>query len=470
MTDLADPATTGEAPGAWGSDDERPEEGQSISHPFRLMALIAAVLALGIFGGWPILVVVLALVVMIFMHELGHYMTAKAAGMQVTEFFLGFGPRIWSFRRGETEYGIKAIWAGAYVKITGMNNLEEVSPAVEERTYRAKSYPRRMSVALAGSGMHFLMALVLAFVALVGYGVYNDESARNWTVGPMSTPADVDDQFGGLGLEFSDEFQQQLADGETPATAAGLEQGDRILAADGEDIEEFTDLRNYIQDHPGEEVTFTVERDGVTFTAVTTLGEISDGEQSMGFLGLGQDEPRDRLGVVEGAGESVTFVGGLMADSVTAIGDFFTPSGLSSFASTVFNPDAEESQSATIDDDGVTSGSGGTEDEGRILSIVGAARIGAQATDTDGLYALLSFMIVLNVFIGLFNLIPLLPFDGGHVAIGTYERIREIRHQGRYHADLTRMLPVAYVVVMFMVTIGLMALYADIFDPVNISG
>src|SRR5688572_13910164 len=129
-----------------------------------LAFLVLGALALGIFGGWPILVVVLSLVFMIFMHELGHYLTAKSAGMKVTEFFIGFGPRIWSFQKGETEYGLKVIPAGAYVKVIGMNNLDEVDPADEAKTYRQASYPRRMAVAVAGSTMHFLQAILLLFV------------------------------------------------------------------------------------------------------------------------------------------------------------------------------------------------------------------------------------------------------------------------------------------------------------------
>jgi len=430
-----------------------------------LAVLLLAVLALGILGGWPILLMVVSLVVMIFMHELGHYLTAKWAGMKVTEFFIGFGPRIWSFRRGETEYGIKAIWLGAYVKIIGMNNLEEVDPAEESRTYRQKSYPRRMSVAVAGSTMHFLMALVFAFVALVGYGVYDDDSARNWTVGTLSSPGDVEEQY--EGVQLSDDFQRLLDSGETPATAAGIQVGDKIVAADGEEVEEFVDLRAFILDHPGEEVTFTVERDGETFDTSTVIGEATDGTNTEGFLGLGQEQPRSRLGVVEGAGRSVTEVGGLMADSVTAIGRFFTPSGISNFAESVFS-DGEDEGTATLDEDGGVARN--TDQDGRILSIVGAARIGAEVTDSDGLSALLRIMVVLNVFIGLFNLIPLLPFDGGHVAIGTYERIREIGRSGRYHADITRMLPVAYAVVLFMVAIGSIAIYADIFKWGDFTG
>jgi membrane-associated protease RseP (regulator of RpoE activity) len=430
-----------------------------------LALVLVAVLALGLFGGWPILLMVLALVAMIFMHELGHYLTAKWAGMKVTEFFIGFGPRIWSFTKGETEYGLKAIPAGAYVKIIGMNNLDEVDPAEESRTYRQKSYPRRMSVAVAGSAMHFLMALVFAFVALVGYGVYNDESARNWTVGTLSTPEQVEAQY--EGVQLSDEFQAVLDSGETPATAAGIREGDKIVAADGEEIVEFVDLRAFILDHPGEEVTFTVERDGETFDTTTTIGEATDGRITGGFLGLGQEQPRDRLGVIEGAGRSFSEVGGLMADSVTAIGRFFTPSGIDGFLDSVFSDGGDEGEASLDEEGGVARDSS---QDGRILSIVGAARIGAEVTDSDGLSALLRIMVVLNVFIGLFNLIPLLPFDGGHVAIGTYERIREIGRRGRYHADISRMLPVAYAVILFMVTIGSIAIYADIFQWGDFTG
>ena len=183
-------------------------------------------------GGWPILavVVVVASCVMIFLHELGHFLTAKRAGMKVTEFFLGFGPRIWSFQRGETEYGIKAIPAGAYVPIIGMNNLEEVDPADEARTYRQKSLlGRRMSVAVAGSAMHFLIALVLVFVRLLAFGAVTDDSAGNWTVDELSTPADVELQHPNVRSSAS-----RSSSCSTTATrrrpVAGLEPGDRIVS------------------------------------------------------------------------------------------------------------------------------------------------------------------------------------------------------------------------------------------------
>ncbi|NDH11117.1 MAG: RIP metalloprotease [Actinobacteria bacterium] len=113
--------------------------------------MITAILALGFLASWGWAFFVVALIVMIFMHELGHYLTARWTGMKVTEFFIGFGPRLWSFRKGETEYGVKGIPAGAYVRIIGMNNLDPVEPGDEQRSYRVKSWPRKMLVVSAGS-------------------------------------------------------------------------------------------------------------------------------------------------------------------------------------------------------------------------------------------------------------------------------------------------------------------------------
>ena len=152
--------------------------GSPLSRALRLGALVALVVLLGLWQGMSMLIVVAALVVMIFLHELGHYVMAKRAGMLVTEFFIGFGPRIWSFRRGETEYGIKAIPAGAYVRIIGMSNMEEVDPALESRTYRQKRFSQRIGVAVAGSSMHFLLALVLLFVQFAFIGGPDGERRR----------------------------------------------------------------------------------------------------------------------------------------------------------------------------------------------------------------------------------------------------------------------------------------------------
>ncbi|MEL7209967.1 MAG: site-2 protease family protein, partial [Actinomycetota bacterium] len=223
-----------------GGSDGDEGSGSGETGPLGLILLVAAFVALG-FLSIPALIVVLGLVFMIFMHELGHYLTAKRAGMKVTEFFIGFGPRIWSFTRGETEYGVKAIWAGAYVKIIGMNNLEEVDPADEARTYRQKSYPARMSVAVAGSAMHFAMALVLLFVLFAFIGQTVNRSDDAGFIGPLG---DAEEFAEGLALAqaenpdiaIDDEWAALLDQGLMPAEAAGLQEGDLILSVDGEPL------------------------------------------------------------------------------------------------------------------------------------------------------------------------------------------------------------------------------------------
>ena len=217
-----------------------------------LIGLVGLIVAIGLLAGLSWVIVILALVFMIFMHELGHYLTAKWSGMKVTEFFIGFGPRVWSFQRGETEYGVKGIPAGAYVRIIGMNSLDEVAEGDEPRAYRSKSYPRRMAVALAGSAMHFLMALVLLFVLFAHYGdpIDREQAAaesEGWTLGTISV--------------------------DSAAEAAGMEAGDRLISFDGIAISTFDDFGDLVQVRGGQTVDVVFERDGDVRTASTVIGE-----------------------------------------------------------------------------------------------------------------------------------------------------------------------------------------------------
>jgi membrane-associated protease RseP (regulator of RpoE activity) len=398
-----------------------------------LVLLVLGTLALGLLGGLPVLLVVLAIIVMVFFHELGHYLTAKAAGMKVTEFFIGFGPRIWSFRRGETEYGLKAIPAGAYVRIIGMHNLDEVDPADEPRTYRQKPYWRRMSVAVAGSAMHFIMALLLLFAIFAVHGIEQDESA--WTVGGVTEGSAADE--------------------------AGLRPGDRIVAIDGRAVDTFDDLRREVTGRPGDEITLSVEGPGGNRTVETTLGDRNPvtGERS-GFLGVGAEAPFVPDDPLTAAGRSFTTFGSMAKLSVQALGSFFTPGGLSQYTSRVF-----DSGSGKVGSGEAAPGAG---EEGRVISVVGAVRLGAEQTEA-GWIGLAEFLVTINVFVGIFNLVPLLPLDGGHVAIATYERIRSRR--GRpYRVDVAKLMPLTYGVVALLVFVAVTSLYLDLVDPVSLGG
>ena len=152
-----------------------------------LLTFIAAMVALAIFvpGSRTPLLLIVGIILMVMLHEFGHYWMAKRSGMKVTEFFVGFGPRLWSFRRGETEYGVKAIPAGGYVRIIGMTNMEEVDPADEPRTFRQATPGKRLATILAGVTVNLIIAFVLFFVVIAGQGrVYDGPNIRIYRVDP----------------------------------------------------------------------------------------------------------------------------------------------------------------------------------------------------------------------------------------------------------------------------------------------
>ena len=437
-TEVAGSGTEGHAGGARVAGSEAGgRRAEADNDRIRLVLLVGAVVSFGLIGGLSGLVVVSSFVVMLVLHELGHFVVARLSGMQVTEFFIGFGPRLWSVSRGETTYGVKAIPAGAYVRITGMSSLDEVDPAVEHRTYRQQSYPRRMAVALAGSATHFAVALALLFFVYVAVG---RPDPTRWVVG-------------------------QVVSG-SAAASIDVRVGDRIVSVAGVETPGFEDFGVVVRGLPGRDVAVVLERDGERSRRTMTVGErlMVDGTVA-GFFGVGPDRPMETLGPV-GAGveASARFVD-LVGMSVDGLVGFFTPDGLASFLT-----GGEESSEGSAP--GMSAGGGGSiqvadpgvdpADEDRLLSIYGAARLGSAMLD-DGWTTYLWFLILINVFIGVFNLVPLLPLDGGHVAIATYERIRSVG--GRRHmADAAKLIPLTWAVVTLLVAVAVVALYRDIVD------
>jgi membrane-associated protease RseP (regulator of RpoE activity) len=408
-----------------------------------LALVIGLVLFIALVGGWPLLLVIVAFVVMIVLHELGHYIVAKKSGMKVTEFFLGFGPKLWSFRRGETEYGVKALPAGAYVRIIGMHNLDEVPPEDEPRTYRQQSYPKRLGVAVAGSTMHFLQALVAMFLVFAVFGAP-----------------------GGHLFTHTDDFRIKETVPGSAAEHAGIQPGDKVVSIDGQQIKSFDQLHDVVIPRAGKLVPIVVERNGEQVTTEATIGT-SDGH---GFLGVEQTAlPSERVSPITAAGRTVTEFGHVTKETFGFFGAFFSPSGLSHFADTVVNAGSttsSQSDNSTTAPSGSGSGSS-TVDENRPISIIGAGRIGAEIA-SKGAFAFLAFFASINIMIGIFNLIPLLPLDGGHVVIATYERIRS--RKGRpYHADVMKMMPIAYAVVMVLVVLGAATIFLDIVNPIHLN-
>ncbi|HEX2040197.1 MAG TPA: site-2 protease family protein [Acidimicrobiales bacterium] len=404
---------------------------------FRLLLIVGAGLAAAVVTGvTKVVLVVAAIILMIMLHELGHFLTAKWAGMKVTEYFLGFGPRLWSIRKGETEYGVKAIPVGGYVKIVGMSNIEPVDPADEPRTYRAKPYWRRLSVAVAGSTVHMLLAFLLLYVlfTVVGTVDYDRELPQIGTI-------------------------SRLEEGPSPAQRAGFRVGDRLLAYDGTPFVEWDGLRTHIRARPGQTIRFEVERDGVPRTITVTPvdlsqveveggGPVVEGDRPYGFVGIGPRFPVEKAGPVEAVPKTVAGIGRGVVETVKALGRIFSPDGVSRYT--------EE----------LTGERGRTEidpDTPRFLSPVGFVRVADQAAN-QGWRAVLVLLVSINLFVGVFNMVPLLPLDGGHVAIATYEKLRS--RPGRpYRVDVRKVLPVAYAVFLVLVFIGVTSIYLDIVRP-----
>ena len=389
---------------------------------------IVAIIALGIAwsvaaGTFPVVLFVLAIIAMIMIHETGHFVTAKWAGMKVTEYFFGFGPRLWSIRKGETTYGIKALPLGGYVKIVGMSNLERgIDPADEHRTYRQQSYPKRVLVAIAGVVTHFVVAFLLLVFLWTALGVPQPDKPT-LRIGEISA----------------------LESGASPATDAGFQVGDRIVSIDGQTATRWEDLPPYIRQNPDRPLAFVVERDGQLLNLSATPAPIEREGETVGFIGIGAEPEVEKLGIVSGVARAGTSIWDLTIASVKGLGSIFTPGSLKDYAANLTG-----------------SAEPGTEDQ-RPVSVVGVVRIAGQAADTG--YANLVFLlVVLNLFVAVLNMVPLLPFDGGHIAVATYERLRS-RAGRRHHADVGKLMPLTAAVIVIMLVLGVTSIYLDIINP-----
>jgi membrane-associated protease RseP (regulator of RpoE activity) len=407
----------------WNLEPEDREDYEGQTNPVGLLAIAALFVYLWFATGPRMFLVVVGIVVMIFLHELGHYMTAKWTGMKVTQFFMFMGPRLWSFRRGETEYGVRLLPVGAFVRIVGMNNLDPCPPEDEPRAYKNKSYPRRMLVITAGSMMHFLQAIILFAVVTTIIGL-NDPA--KWSVGQIS----------------------ELSDQETPSVVAGLEPGDDIVAIDGIDTTNWGDTVEYIQDRPGQEVTLTIQRADSVVDEVVTLATLpaEDGGEERGFLGVGPSFERTRESPVEAA----RMFGETSWTAVTSIPRFLSPATLGELGRLMFQG-SDEVDIASAEAE-------------RPVSLVGAVRIAGQ--EEFDVTVPLIMLGVFNIFIGVLNLLPLLPLDGGHAAIATYERLRS-RGDYRHQVDVAKLLPIAYAVIGVLGFIMISTVYLDIVRPIG---
>ena len=394
------------------------------------------------------LLFVLALLISIVLHEAGHMMCARWSGGKVTEFFVGFGARLWSFQRGETEYGIKAIPAGGYVKIVGMTDLDEIEPGDEDRALKNKPARKRLLTLSAGSLMHFLIALFLfAFIPMV-WGTQQSNTSVGQVAACM-VPSGTN-----AGATTGCTSSQK-----TPAEAAGLVAGDKITTVDGKAATDATTLVDLLHALPGGKaatITYTDSHGATHTTTVTpvTSNDVTDtngntGKGSLIGITLGYNTVHSNpIAAIKTSGDQFW----------ASIKDTFT--GLASIPASIpklFTSTVDHTQRSTDSPVGV----------------VGMAEVSGTLYQQDGLGSVLLLVAEVNVFIGVFNLLPILPLDGGHIAILLYEEARKrayrlLRRPEPGRVDLNKMMPVAYGFLLFFVCLTVLLVIADVSNPIRL--
>ncbi|MEU3214672.1 site-2 protease family protein [Streptomyces sp. NPDC006971] len=424
-----------------------------------------------------IAVFVIGLLFSIAWHELGHLSTAKLFGIRVPQYMVGFGPTIWSRKKGDTEYGIKAIPAGGYIRMIGMfppgpdgrlearstspwrgmiedarsAAFEELEPGDEKRLFYTRKPWKRVIVMFAGPFMNLVLAvgIFLGVAMTFGFQTQTTEVAGvQKCVIPQSENRDT--------CKKSDDV--------SPAQAAGLRKGDRIVAFDGQKVDDWATLSEKIRDTIGP-ATITVQRDGQEETLHAVLkenavarkdsrGEVVPGEYvKAGYLGFAAQTEIVPLSF----GDSVVRMGDMIENGVDSI--IALPSKIPGLWDAAFG-DGERAADSPV-------------------GVVGAARIGGEVMTLDvpaqNQVAMMLFLLAgFNLSLFLFNMLPLLPLDGGHIAGALWEALRRnvarvFRRPDPGPFDVAKLMPVAYVVAGVFICFTLLVLVADIVNPVKIT-
>ena len=418
----------------------------------------------------------LGVMISIALHEVGHLLPARNFGVKVTQYFVGFGRTVWSVKRGETEYGIKAIPLGGYVKLVGMlppergadphevrktstglftqlvsdareAEYEHVTDADQDRLFYRKAWWQKLIVMAGGPLVNVAIAFVLFAVVLMGFGSLEPTP----TVRAVSDCAITDAEAGRTCTD---------ADPVTPAKKAGLQPGDRFVSFDGQKIESWDQLTRLIRANGDREARLVVERDGreVTADVATTVlarASVDDPKRTekVGFLGVVPEQTYQRQG---------------LGSVFSAMGEQSKATGEAIIHLPVRMVEVAK---AAVGDE--------RPDDGPI-SVVGASRVAGELVTIDDpswgerAARVLSLLASLNLFLALFNFVPLLPLDGGHIAGALWEAVRRgwarvWRRPDPGYVDVARMLPVAYAVGGILMIMSIVLIYADIVNPVKLS-
>ena len=390
-----------------------------------------------------VLAFVVALLLSVMIHEAGHYLTAKKFGMKVTEFFLGFGQKLWSTQRGETEFGIKAIPAGGYCRIVGMSPREELSEADKDRAFVKAGVGQRLIVLGAGSFLHFVIGFVLLLTLFVSVGVTSVTS----TVEKVS--------------ECIPQNTSEVCSTKStpsPAKNVGILAGDKIIRVDGESYKNWSDVVAVIRASAGKELNITVERNGAPIDiAVTPASRDLDGKV-IGVLGVVNKVGTITYGPVDSVARAGQFTGEILQNSATSL--ISLPTKIPSLISQTFGGEKRDPEG--------------------VVGVVGVDRVSGETANTKALTVrekIATFILIiasLNLFVGMFNLLPLLPLDGGHMAVAIVDGARNFLARRRGLAkpapfDVERLTPITMVVFVLMASLSILLLTADIFNPIRMN-
>jgi membrane-associated protease RseP (regulator of RpoE activity) len=422
-----------------------------------------------------VIVFFLGVVVSIALHEVGHMVPAKRFGVKVTQYFVGFGKTLWSVKRGETEYGIKAIPLGGFVKLVGMlppakgedptkvrasntgiftqliadarhAEYEHVQPGEEHRLFYRKPWWQKLIVMASGPLVNVAIAFILFTIVISGFGV----PQATLTVDLVSECV----------IPASEKERACTADDPVaPATDAGIRPGDEIVSFNGTEVTEWEQLTQLIRNNSDGAAEIVVERDGESLT-LTTNTQVSSREvlddpeafEEVGFLGVVPTQVVKR--------EGLATVGSSMWRYTEATGEaiLHLPERMVEVAEAAF---------------------GGERKQNSPISVVGASRVAGELVSYDEvswserIASLISLLAAVNLFVALFNFIPLLPLDGGHIVGAIWEAVRRgiARLRGRPDpgfVDVGKLLPVAYVVGALLMIMGVLLVYADIVNPIQL--
>lgn len=405
---------------------------------------------MGLFG---IALFALGIAASIALHEAGHMFTARAFGMRVRRYFVGFGPTLWSTKRGHTEYGIAALPFGGYCEIAGMTAAEPLTPEEMPLAMHAKPWWQRVAVMTGGVAMNIALAAVITYLVAVFGSVPNPDADFTPKVGQVACTSD---QVG----------PRELApcSGPGPAGSAGVRPGDTLVAVDGRRINAFTDLRSYVIARPGQTVDLVVRRGDeggqelsipVTLDSVQRLGQAEGQASTVGAIGITAapvDNAFASYGPLEAVPASARLTGQMLRATVDGLAAF--PAKIPGVVASIF---------------------GAERDVNGPVSVIGASQTGGELVERDLWSSFWMMLAALNLFLALFNLVPLPPLDGGHIAVILWERLRDGLRRSRGlppggPADYTKLMPLTYAMAGLLLVVGVFVMVADVVNPVQLFG